>query len=60
MKRMKIRYRILLLLVLGVGLIFIMNYLSFINELNDFWLILIVVIAIIMTEIIGGTKRNQQ
>jgi hypothetical protein len=60
MKRMKIRYRILLLLVLGVGLIFIMNYLSFINELNDFWLILIVVVAIIMTEIIGGTKRNQQ
>ena len=60
MKRMKIRYRILLLLVLGIGLILIMNYLSFINELSDFWLILIVVIAIIMTGIIGGTKRNQQ
>jgi len=60
MKRMKIRYRILLLLVFGIGLILIMNYLSFINELNDFWLILIVVVAIIMTGIIGGTKRNQQ
>lgn len=60
MKRMKIRYRILLLLVLGIGLILIMNYLSFINELSDFWLILIVVVAIIMTGIIGGTKRNQQ
>ena len=57
---MKIRYRILLLLVFGIGLILIMNYLSFINELNDFWLILIVVVAIIMTGIIGGTKRNQQ
>jgi uncharacterized membrane protein YoaT (DUF817 family) len=56
MKGMKTRYGILLLIAVGIGLILILNYLEFINELNDFRLILIVVVAMIMSGIIGGVK----
>ena len=56
---MKTRYRILLLIVMGVGLIYFINYLKYINELSTIRLVLIAILGIFLTGFIGGTKKKK-
>lgn len=53
---MKTIYKIILLILIGMGLIYLINYLKFIGELNNFYLITIVIIGILAAGIIGKNK----
>jgi hypothetical protein len=53
---LKTIFKIILLILTGIGLIYLINYLKFIGELNYFYLITIVIMGVIITGIIGKNK----
>jgi hypothetical protein len=53
---LKTRYKILILISIGVSLIALINYLKAIGQLKDIYLVLIVIIGLLSAGLIGKNR----